>query len=203
MTVAVIDPLVGRLRRRRSLVHSDITESGRRPEPVVRLIDSLDQTLDSLLSLDPDAQLVGRALWLQHEALHQHAATLDTLLGEMMRAEAVDPLQRTSACVLLSDFARELDDHLSFEEQNGCLERAAEAEPRFADRIAGLVEEHECFRSQVVDLTVSAHDAGSARTDWNPLRRGFHELCEALRVHESAEADVVYKADLLELGGSG
>lgn len=209
MNVAVLEPVVGRLRRRRSLLHADaerIAPQGPQPKPVGELIDSLEAELASLLSLGGEAEqpdAAKRALWLQHERLRQHAAAIDSLLEVMLHFETAAPWQRESARVLLADFARELCDHLCFEEQDGCLERAAEAEPRFARRVLALRDDHEVFRGQVALLAAAAREAGTGVRAWQPLRRGFGDLRDALRTHEQSEAEVLHGAYLVDLGGSG
>lgn len=207
MQVGALEPVVGRLRERRSLLHADVERlpPGRpSPEPVDRLLDSLEEELDCLLSLAGDWQeAVGRALGLQHERLRQHAEALDSLLDLMLHFGTPDPWQRAAARVLLSDFSRELCDHLSFEEQNGCLERAAEAEPRFVRRVVALRDEHDDFRSWAARLADLAQQAGLPDGDWEGVRRDFHQLCHALRRHEQAEAELVYATYQLDLGGSG
>lgn len=209
MNVAMLEPVVDRLRERRSLVRADaerIAAGEPRLDAVAELIRSLEEELDLLLSFDADPGRRGapaRALWLQHHRLRQHADALDALLDVLLHFEISEPWQRASARVLLADFARELGDHLSFEEQNGCLERAAEAEPRLAERVVSLRDEHDDFRKAAARLVAEAFEIDAGSCSWEPLRRRFESLCDALRVHEQAEADLVYEAYLLDLGGSG
>lgn len=209
MDVTALEPVLGRLRRRRSIARADaegIAPPGASPGPVGELIESLEAELVSLLSLRGDRErpdAVPRTLRLQHQRLRQHAEALDSLLDLMLHFETSASWQRASARVLLADFGRELCDHLSFEEQNGCLERAAEAEPRLARRVVSLRDEHEEFRERAGRLATVAQDAGPEACDWEPVRREFEELRQALRLHEQAETEVLYGAYLVDLGGSG
>jgi hypothetical protein len=209
MNVAVLEPVVGRLRRRRSLLHADaerIAPQGSKPGPVGELIDSVEDELASLLSLGGDGEgpeAVGRALWLQHQRLRQHAETIDSLLDVMLHFETSASWQRAAVRVLLTDFARELRDHLAFEEEEGCLERAAEAEPRFAKHVVALRDEHEGLRMQVTQLAATAQLAEREVDAWEPVRRDFEDLCYTLRLHEQAEAEVLHETYLVDLGGSG
>jgi len=72
------EPVVHRLRERRSLVRADaerIAVEEPRLHAVGGLIQSLEEELDLLLSFDSDPGRGGalsRALWLQHERLREH-----------------------------------------------------------------------------------------------------------------------------------
>ena len=208
MSVVTIEPLVERLRERKARLRDEcdrVTGNGTRPTAVGELLTSLEDELSSLVTLGAEARprAESQALRLQHQRLRQHIDTLDSLLETMLHFETSSDVQRASARLLLADFARELCDHLSFEEENGCLRRAAEAAPRFARRAGALLEEHATFRRRAWVIAVRATQAEEDSAAWEPVAKEFGELCDALRLHEEAESDVLHGAYRVDLGGSG
>ncbi len=208
MGSVILAPVFERLSQRQRSVSAEAERlaAGQWPGPIEALLRSLAEELDTLRSLEAaveSSEALARTLGLQHSSLHRHAGALAEVLTALEGRAGEEPGRDVSARLLLADFAQELCDHLDFEEQNECLELAAEAEPRLSRRVVALREEHGTFRRWARTLTEAALAAAAEERAWAEVWRSFEALCEALRDHEAAEAEVLQEAYLLDIGGRG
>ncbi len=130
-----------------------------------------------------------------HRALAAAAARLEALLGASAAGVASAP---SEVRALLEEFRRLLVAHLGAEERSGVLERAAIAEPRFAQRIGQLLVEHDELRRRVAALAVGPEGEG-----WVGFRARFIEFRSLLDLHEQAENDILHRTYFEDLGGRG
>ena len=98
----------------------------------------------------------------------------------------------------LEEFRRRLLRHFAAEERSGILERAAAFEPRFARRVERLRREHRQLRELADRLVAEAAGTGRVR-----IHARFVAFRRLLRDHEQAEGEVLQRAYLEDLGGSG
>lgn len=145
------------------------------------------------VAADPDVSQIR----LEHANLKDCAAHLEASLGSFAAGRA-RAAEQPRVHALLGDFRLCLFDHLASEEARGVLERAAEAEPRFARRVDALRSEHEGLRAGANALLAAVDDLS-----WPELHARFLAFRRELRDHESAENDVVFAAYLQDIGGRG
>ncbi len=132
-----------------------------------------------------------------HESLRASAERLEGLLATLAE-EAAGAADGHEVLDLLGRFHVQLLDHLDREERQGVLERAVATEPRFA-RLAGrLRSEHDMLRTHSEALV-----RGAAQLGWRPLHARFVEFHAIFVGHEEAENDVIWNANLEDLGGRG
>ncbi len=134
-----------------------------------------------------------------HRALRASAERLDEMLGRLAAGASAAEAEARS---LLEEFRLRLLAHLDAEEQNGILERAAEAEPRFARRIEKLRLEHDVLRQDVVALAAGPAPR-AAGADWDGFHARFVAFRRVLLAHEEAENDVLHGAYMEDVGGRG
>jgi len=131
----------------------------------------------------------------EHAALRVSARRLESLLGSMARGRP-ERRETVIAQSLLATFRLRLFDHLTSEEGNRVLERAAAMEPRFGRRIERLRRQHAELRDHLDALVVEA-----SRADWTRTHVGFVAFHRALRMHDQVENDVLQRTYLEDSGG--
>ena len=133
----------------------------------------------------------------EHASLGLCVERLDDLL-ERLACGSADASDGADVLLLLDDFRQRLFAHLHREETTGVLERALVVAPHFARRVERLRHEHRDLR-QLADGLVAQAGGG----DWTLTRRCFVAFRDVLRAHEQGENEVLQRAYLEDLGGSG
>ncbi len=150
--------------------------------------------IDAVETRSP-AEAETHSIQSDHRALGAAAERLELLLGACAEGGAA---ASSEVRVLLEEFRRLLEAHLSAEERSGVLKRAAVAEPRFARRIVQLMREHYELRRRVGALA-----AGPQGESWVGFRARFIEFRGVLDLHEQAENDILQRTYFEDLGGRG
>jgi hemerythrin-like domain-containing protein len=100
------------------------------------------------------------------------------------------------------EFARHVDRHFSFEEQEGFMHQVLRRRPTLSERVEELRREHEALRNDFQDLLALAERSRDDAMRIQLLGTQLDATLLRLREHEGAENEVMQEAFLQDLGSS-
>ena len=134
----------------------------------------------------------------RHDALSAAIARLERALAAPAPQREKPWSQRVATDLLLVRDAIRAHVH-DAEESRGLFEEVPTSTPRLSSLVTALMEEHASLTTRAAALAERLA-AGSA-VDFGALRREAAGLLADLRAHQAAEADLLYEAFWVDLGG--
>ncbi len=136
----------------------------------------------------------------EHERVHQMRKALLTHRDHYLVAN--DERTWRAFCGQLRAFADHIDQHFSFEEQDGFLVAIVTHRPRFANRVDILREEHERIRTASGRILAVADSSKDAVERHRYATNVLNDLLTQLDQHERRESELVQEAWIDETGRS-